>query len=114
VGRRGEAPVPPAVEQARARSREGGRMKVPFADLRLQYASIKTEIDSAIQGVVESSEFIGGKALRAFEGAFAEAHASKHCIGVANGTDALVVVLKCLGIGPGDTVATAANSFIAT
>lgn len=89
-------------------------MKVPFADLKLQYAALKGEIDAAIHAVLDSSEFIGGKALKEFEPAFAAAHQAKHCIGVANGTDAILIALKCLGIGPGDTVATAANSFIAT
>jgi len=89
-------------------------MKVPFADLKVQYAALKGDIDAAIHAVLDSSEFIGGAALRAFEAAFAAAHQAKHCIGVANGTDGLVVALKCLGIGPGDTVATAANTFIAT
>lgn len=89
-------------------------MKVPFADLKVQYAALKGEIDAAIHAVLDSSEFIGGKALRAFETAFAAAHQAKHCIGVANGTDAIFVALKCLGVGPGDVVATVANSFIAT
>jgi dTDP-4-amino-4,6-dideoxygalactose transaminase len=89
-------------------------MKVPFLDLKAQYASIKKDVDLAIQSVLESTEFIGGKALRDFEAKFAAAHGAKHCIGVGNGTDALVVALKALGIGPGDSVVTAANSFIAT
>jgi dTDP-4-amino-4,6-dideoxygalactose transaminase len=89
-------------------------VKVPFADLKVQYAKLKPEMDAAVHAVLDSSEFIGGHALRSFEAAFAKAHEAKHCIGVGNGTDAIVVALKCLGIGPGDTVATAANSFIAT
>lgn len=89
-------------------------MKVPFADLKLQYAALKPQMDAAIHAVLDNTEFIGGPALRSFEKAFAEAHAAKHCIGVGNGTDAIVIALKCLGIGPGDTVATAANSFIAS
>jgi dTDP-4-amino-4,6-dideoxygalactose transaminase len=89
-------------------------MKVPFADLKAQYASIKGEMDAAIHAVLDGTEFIGGSALRGFESAFAAAHRSKHCIGVANGTDAIVVILKALGVGPGDVVATAANSFIAS
>lgn len=89
-------------------------MKVPFADLKVQYAALKPQMDAAIHAVLDSTEFIGGSALRSFEKAFAEAHRAKHCIGVGNGTDAIVVALKCLGIGAGDTVVTAANSFIAT
>lgn len=89
-------------------------MKVPFLDLKAQYASLKGEMDAAIQGVLDATEFVGGPALRAFEAAFAAAHSAKHAIGVANGTDAIVIALRCLGIGPGDHVVTAANSFIAS
>ena len=89
-------------------------MKVPFLDLKAQYASIKPQIDAAIQGVVDATEFVGGRALKELEASFAKEHRAKHCIGVANGTDALVIILKCLGVGPGDTVLTAANSFIAS
>jgi len=89
-------------------------VKVPFLDLKAQYASIKPQIDAAIQGVVDGAEFVGGRALKEFEASFAKEHRAKHCIGVANGTDALVVILKCLGVGPGDVVLTAANSFIAS
>lgn len=89
-------------------------MKVPFLDLETQYKGLKSEMDAAIHRVIDTTQFIGGAALQAFEKDFAAAHHAKHAIGVANGTDAIVVALRCLGIGPGDTVATAANSFIAS
>ncbi len=89
-------------------------MKVPFLDLKAQYASIKSDIDRAVQTVIETTAFIGGADLKAFESEFAAACSAKHCIGVGNGTDALFVILRSLGIGPGDTVITAANSFIAS
>src|SRR5207248_7129534 len=89
-------------------------MEVPFLDLKAQYRSIRAEMDAAISGVLERTEFIGGGELKAFERQFAEAHSVKHCIGVANGTDALVLVMKALGLGRGDDVLTPANSFIAS
>jgi dTDP-4-amino-4,6-dideoxygalactose transaminase len=88
--------------------------RFPLVDLPAQYESIKDEIDAAIQEVIASSAFIGGTYVDAFERDFAAFCGVKHCIGVGNGTDALFIALKCLGIGPGDEVITAANSFIAT
>ena len=89
-------------------------MNIPLVDLQSQYASIKDEIDHAIAEVISKSAFIGGPYVKSFESAFAEYCGVKHCIGVGNGTDALFIALKTLGIGPGDEVITAANSFIAT
>lgn len=89
-------------------------MNVPLADLRLQYTQLKPEIDAAILDVVESSQFILGKAVQSFEQSFAAAHEAKHCIGVGSGTDALHVALWALGIGRGDGVVTVPFTFIAT
>lgn len=89
-------------------------MNVPFVDLKIQYKSIKSEIDPAIQSVLDETAFIGGKYVEGFERAFAEKCGMKHCVSCANGTDAIYITLKALGIGPGDEVMTAANSFIAT
>ena len=89
-------------------------MRIPLVDLKAQYERIKDEIDAAIQEVIATSAFIGGPYVRAFEEAFAQFCEVKHCIGVGNGTDALFISLKSLGIGVGDEVITAANSFIAT
>jgi dTDP-4-amino-4,6-dideoxygalactose transaminase len=89
-------------------------MKIPLVDLKAQYERIKDEINAAIQEVIATSAFIGGPYVRAFEEAFAKFCRVKHCIGVGNGTDALFIALKSLGIGAGDQVITAANSFIAT
>lgn len=89
-------------------------MNVPLADLRLQYSNLKPEIDSAIQHVIENSQFILGKAVQSFEESFATAHHVKHCIAVGSGTDALHVALWALGIREGDLVATVPFSFIAT
>jgi dTDP-4-amino-4,6-dideoxygalactose transaminase len=89
-------------------------MEVPFVDLKAQYESIKGEIDKAIADVISRSSFIGGPFVKAFEEAFAGFCGAKHCVGVGNGTDAIFLALKAMGIGPGDEVITAANSFIAT
>jgi len=89
-------------------------MQIPLVDMKSQYKYIKDEIDAAIQEVIATSAFIGGPYVRAFEEAFARFCGVKHCIGVGNGTDALFIALKSLGIGVGDEVITAANSFIAT
>jgi dTDP-4-amino-4,6-dideoxygalactose transaminase len=87
---------------------------IPFVDLKAQYDSIKPEIDAAIASVIAETAFIGGPHVAAFEDAFARHGGVSHCVGVANGTDALFVALKALGIGPGDEVITVANSFVAT
>jgi dTDP-4-amino-4,6-dideoxygalactose transaminase len=87
---------------------------VPFVDLKAQYESIKPDIDRAIAGVIARTAFIGGPFLAEFEEAFARYCGTEHCVGVANGTDALFIALRTLGIGPGDEVITAANTFIAT
>ncbi|MCX5805022.1 MAG: DegT/DnrJ/EryC1/StrS family aminotransferase [Proteobacteria bacterium] len=89
-------------------------MKVPFVDLWAQYQSIKSEIDNAIEGVIKSSAFIGGQYVQQFESGFAVYCGAKYCVGVGNGTDAIYIVLRALGISPGDEVVTVANSFIAT
>ena len=89
-------------------------MNVPFVDLKSQYLALKPEIDPAIQSVLNETAFIGGKYVEGFEKAFAEKFGVKHCVSCANGTDAIYIALKALGIGPGDEVITAANTFIAT
>ena len=87
---------------------------IAFVDLGRQYESIRTEVDRAIEEVISKTAFVGGPFLKAFEEGFAAFCGVKHCIGVGNGTDALFVALKALGIGKGDEVITVANSFIAT
>ena len=87
---------------------------IPFVDLKAQYQEIKSEIDNAIQSVIEESAFVRGKYVKEFEESFAKKYGVKHCISVANGTDAIYITLKMLGIGPGDEVITTALSWIAT
>jgi dTDP-4-amino-4,6-dideoxygalactose transaminase len=86
-------------------------MRVPFVDLKSQYESIKPEIDAALAEIVGSCRFIGNAG---FESDFAAYIGAEHCVGVANGTDALYATMKAIGLGPGDEVITAANTFIAT
>lgn len=87
-------------------------MRIPFVDLRLQYESIQNEIDQAVKGVFANAQFIGGEPVKKFEHAFANQYQTKHCIGTGNGTDSLFIILKALGIGPGDEVITPAFSCI--
>lgn len=89
-------------------------MTIPFLDLRRQYLNHCEELDAAMRDVVENTAFIGGERLARFEQAFANELGVKHCIGVGNGTDAIYIALRMLGIGPGDEVITAANSWIST
>ncbi|MBX3008351.1 MAG: DegT/DnrJ/EryC1/StrS family aminotransferase [Melioribacteraceae bacterium] len=89
-------------------------MKIPFVDLKAQYISIKEEINEAISSVLSESAFIKGRYVHEFEKEFAEKNNVNYCIGVANGTDAIFIVLKMLDIGPGDEVITTAHSWIST
>ena len=89
-------------------------MKIPLVDLKVQYQAISEEINQAIQSCLDENAFIGGKILQAFNEKFADYIGAKYAIGVGNGTDALFIALKSFGIGKGDEVITAANSFIAT
>lgn len=89
-------------------------MNIPFVDLKAQYQSIKTEIDTAIQNVIDETAFIKGKYVQQFEDEYAQSYGVKHCISCANGTDAIYITLKALGIGPGDEVITTALSWIST
>jgi dTDP-4-amino-4,6-dideoxygalactose transaminase len=89
-------------------------MKIPLVDLQAQYAAIKPEIDAALQGVIEKCAFIMGEPVKSFEAAFAEYCRAQYCIGASSGTTALHLALVVWGIGPGDEVITAPNSFIAT
>lgn len=89
-------------------------MNVPFVDLKSQYKSIKTDIDNAIQSVVEQTAFIGGAYVKEFEQKFAELYGVKHVVSCANGTDSLYIIMKMLGIKEGDEVITAANSWISS
>lgn len=87
---------------------------IPFVDLAAQYRRYKDELDNAIKTTIDATSFIGGPANTRFEAEFAKYCGAKHCIGVANGTDALYLILRGLGITAGDEVIVPANTFIAT
>jgi dTDP-4-amino-4,6-dideoxygalactose transaminase len=89
-------------------------VKVPFVDLYAQYLSIRDEIDGAIRQVIADSAFIRGPYVEAFEQAWADAAGIRHCVSCANGTDALHIAMRALGIRPGDEVITTAHSWIST
>ena len=89
-------------------------MNVRFVDLKEQYNSIKQEIDRAISTVIDETSFIGGKHVFEFENNFAKLYGVKHCISLANGTDALYISMKMLGIGEGDEVITTVYSWISS
>ena len=89
-------------------------MPIPLLDLKLQYASIRDEALRVTAEVYESQYFILGPRVDAFEKDFAAYCQSKHAVGVSSGTDALLVALMVLGVGPGDEVIVPAYSFFAT
>ena len=83
---------------------------IPQFELKRQYLSIKPEIDAAIKSVLEGGYFILGENVSKFEEEFARYIGTKHCIGVASGTDALMIALKAIGVGSGDEVITVSNT----
>jgi dTDP-4-amino-4,6-dideoxygalactose transaminase len=87
---------------------------VPFLDLKAELQAIRPEIDAAIAGVLDRGDYILGDAVSRFEEEFAQYCGAKYAIGVNSGLDALTLALEACGIGPGDEVITAANTFIAT
>jgi dTDP-4-amino-4,6-dideoxygalactose transaminase len=89
-------------------------MKVPFLDLEIQYRSLKTEIDAAMQDVCSRTSFILGPQVEEFEKSFAMFLGSNYTVGLASGTDALRLAFEALKIGPGDEVIVPANTFVAT
>jgi dTDP-4-amino-4,6-dideoxygalactose transaminase len=92
----------------------GTRYSVPFANLYAQYLSIKSEIDVAVADVIATSAFIRGPHVDAFEAEFAAAVGTSHCVSCANGTDALYIVMRALGLKQGDEIITTAHSWIST
>ena len=89
-------------------------MTVPFLDLKAPYLELKDELDAAYRRVMESGWYILGNEVEAFESEFAAYSETAHCIGVANGLDALHLLVRAYGIGPGDEVIVPSNTYIAT
>src|SRR2546425_12781874 len=87
---------------------------IPFLDLHAQYASIKEEVQQAINGVLDSGQFILGDEVAAFESEFAAYVRAGHAVGVNSGTSALHLALLAAGVGPGDEVITVPFTFVAT
>jgi dTDP-4-amino-4,6-dideoxygalactose transaminase len=94
--------------------RGGVEMHVPFVDLKAQHESLAGEMQQAMSAVLKRGDFILGEEVSLFEEEFAVHCGAKHAIGVDSGTSALELALRAYGIGPGDEVITAANTFIAT
>lgn len=86
---------------------------VPILDLKANYESIKDEVNEAIMKVLDRAYYVNGPEVELFEKQYASFVGTKHCIGVSNGTDALVLALKALDIGSGDEVILQGNAFIA-
>lgn len=89
-------------------------MKVPLVDLKAQYQTIQRDVDAAIFRVVNNSSFVLGEEVEQFEKEFASYIGSKYCVGVNNGTAALYLALRAVGVGSGDEVIIPVNTFIAT
>jgi dTDP-4-amino-4,6-dideoxygalactose transaminase len=89
-------------------------MHIPFNDLRLHHESMQPALNEAINAVIHESAFIRGPSVEAFERDFASAIGVKHCISCGNGTDALYIAMRALGLNVDDEVITTAHSWIAT
>lgn len=89
-------------------------MPIPFVDLHMQYLSLKTEIDDAIANTIANSSFVRGPDVDAFEAEYSKLMGAQHTVSCANGTDALYIAMKALGVRRGDEVITTAQSWIST
>lgn len=89
-------------------------MKVPFLAVKPAYEELRAELDSAFTRVMSSGWFVLGPEVEAFEGAFAAYCGERHCVGVGNGLEAMVLTLRAWDIGPGDEVIVPSNTYIAT
>jgi dTDP-4-amino-4,6-dideoxygalactose transaminase len=87
---------------------------VPFLDLKAAYLELQLEIDTAIKRVLDSGWYVLGEEVDTFEQEYAAYCEAKHCVGVANGLDALYLALLALGVGAGDEVIVPSNTYIAT
>lgn len=89
-------------------------MKVPFVSFETMHNEIRQELDNAYKGVLDSNYFIQGQACAKFEREFADYCGVKYCVGVGNGLDALMLILRALDIGVGDEIIVPSNTYIAT
>lgn len=93
---------------------EAPSTRIELVDLRAQYRDIRSDVDAAIQRVLDTTRFILGDEVRAFESAWADYVGTAGAVGVSSGTAAIELTLRAFGIGPGDEVITPAHTFIAT
>ena len=89
-------------------------MKVPILDLKPAYDELRAELDAAYHRVMESGWLLLGRELEAFESEYAASVGTRHCVGVANGLEAMQLVLMARGVGPGDEVIVPSHGYIAT
>jgi len=87
---------------------------IPLVDLAAAHAEVADEVDTGFKRVIADTAFIGGAEVAAFETEYAAFSGVPHCVGVANGTDALELAMRVVGVGPGTEVILPANTFIAT
>ena len=87
---------------------------IPVANPGASYRAHKTEIDAAVMGVLESGWYVMGQEVEQFEREFASYLGTEYCVSTGTGTDALILVLRALGVGPGDVVVTVAHTAVAT
>lgn len=87
---------------------------IPLVDLSAAHAEVAEEIEAGFKRIIADTAFVGGAEVAAFEREYAEFSGVAHCVGVANGTDALELALRAVGVGPGSEVILPANTFIAT
>lgn len=89
-------------------------MRIPLVDLAAQQAEVHEEVRAGLDEVFATTAFVGGPAVGRFEAAYAAAVGVRHCVGVANGTDAVELALRAVGVGPGAEVVVPVNTFVAT
>lgn len=90
------------------------RVQVPFMDLAAMTRQVRRDVDIAWEAMLDTADFVGGAAVERFEQQWARYCGTRTAVGVANGTDAITLTLRALGIGPGDEVVVPANTFVAT
>jgi len=108
------APVRPGVPAIIVKVPGATAVRIPLLDLRAQYESIRAEVEDAVRRVFESQQFILGPDVAALEQEVAAYCGVRHAVGCGSGTDALLLALRALGIGPGDEVLTTPFTFFAT
>ena len=89
-------------------------MTIPFLDLKPAHDEVRAELDAAYHRVMDSGRFVLGREVEALEREFADYCGTAHCVTVGNGLEALQLILRAYGVGPGDEVIVPAHTFIAT